>query len=57
MAATNGFTTAGLMALGPKAGKGNINVIETIGFICAFALTSGIAVGSIIAYPLAPAME
>lgn len=54
MAFTNGFNTACLMGLSPKYGKGNKDIIEIIGFICSFMLTFGIAIGSLIAYPLAP---
>jgi len=36
------------MSLAPQSGKGKRKVTETIGFISAFALTSGIAIGSII---------
>ena len=51
LAVSNGFCTGALMALGPKSGKGNPKVIETIGFIAGFSLTFGIALGSILAVP------
>lgn len=54
MAFTNGFGTSCIMALGSIFGKGDKKLGEVIGLISTFMLTLGIALGSLIAYPLAP---